>query len=133
MSDSETEDLVVRHRVRVRYGETDQMGVAHHGSYVAWIEEARTEWLRVRGMRYKELEEGGLRMPVVSLQFNYKSSVGYDEVVEVETRVNRRTRASVSFSYRIRTEEGGRLVADAETVLACVDSAGKVRRLPEGV
>lgn len=133
MTDIDSEDPVIRHRLRVRYGETDQMGVAHHGSYVLWIEEARTEWMRVRGMSYKEMEAGDVRLPVVAMDIRYKSPVGYDDLVEIETLVKRRSRASVSFAYRITHAADGRLVAEAETTLACVDREGRVRRLPEGV
>lgn len=133
MTESESEELVIRHGLRVRYGETDQMAVAHHGSYVEWIEEARTEWLRARGLSYKELEASGLRMPVVAMNISYKSPVGYDDKIQIETTVNRRSRASICFAYRLTTEAEGRLVAEAETVLACVDREGKVRRLPEGI
>ena len=133
MSDSSASDSVGRHEVRVRYGETDQMGVAHHGSHVAWFEEARTEWMRSRGMSYRELEASGVMLPVVAMKIDYRSTVAYDDVVLVETWVKERGRASITFAYRVIFEQEARIVAEAEITLACVDRDGKLRRLPEGV
>ncbi len=133
MSDSQQEDSVGRHRIRVRYGETDQMGVAHHGSYVAWFEEARIELLRSRGVSYRQLEESGVMLPVVAMKIDYKSTVAYDDLVLVETSVKHRGRASITFAYRVIFEEEQRLVAEAEITLACTDREGKLQRLPQGV
>lgn len=133
MTDSLPKDAVERHRIRVRYGETDRMGVAHHGSHIAWFEEARTEWIRSRGLSYRQLEENGVILPVVALKIDYKSTVGYDDVVLVETWVEKRGRASITFGYRATLEAESRLVAVAEITLACVDPQGKVKRLPMGM
>ena len=81
----------------------------------------------------KALEAGDVRLPVVAMDFRFKSPVGYDDLVEIETQVKRRSRASLTFAYRLTHEADGRLVAEAETTLACVDRDGKVRRLPEGI
>ncbi len=117
------------HRVRVRYCETDQMGVAHHGAYVAWLEEARTEWLRARGRSYRDWEASGLLLQVVDLHVRYRRPTRYDDVVEIRTRVVERKRASLCLSYELFVE-GGALVAEATTTLASVDAHGTLRRLP---
>jgi hypothetical protein len=85
-----SEPLPFTHRLRVRYCETDRMGVAHHGSYVAWFEEARTEWLRVRGKTYRDMEDEGSLLQVVALQVEYRQSVTYDDAIEVAVRVTDR-------------------------------------------
>jgi hypothetical protein len=78
------------HRVRVRYCETDRMAIAHHGSYVAWFEEARTEWLRQRGKTYRQMEDEGNLLQVVEFVCRYHKPVDYDEVV-ADRRADRRT------------------------------------------
>jgi acyl-CoA thioester hydrolase len=118
------------HRVRVRYCETDRMGVAHHGSYVAWIEEARTEWLRRRGKSYRQLEDEGYLLQVVELQVAYRQSVTYDDEVEVSVREVERGPASITLGYELRRPKGCAALASATTKLACVGRDGKVRRLP---
>lgn len=120
-----------RHRIRVRYAETDRMGVAHHMNHVAWLEEGRTEWMRDLGQTYREFEDSGMFLQVVDVQISYRSSVTYDDVVVVETRLAELKRASIDIGYRIEREDNGRLVAEAKTTLACVDPNGKLRRLPE--
>ncbi|MGA1525655.1 MAG: acyl-CoA thioesterase, partial [Planctomycetota bacterium] len=75
------------HRLRVRYGETDRMGVAHHSSYVAWFEETRTEWMRASGLSYRAMEDGGLRLPVVRVDIEYHRPVTYEDEVLIDTAV----------------------------------------------
>lgn len=124
---------VLHHRVRVRYCETDCMGVAHHGSYVAWLEEARTEWMRARGMSYREVEEAGYFLQVVSLDLRYKNSARYDEELVVVVSETGRKRASVTLGYEVLRAADRTLLATGETTLACTDRKGQVRRLPQGV
>ncbi len=121
-----------RHRLRVRYCETDQMGVAHHGSHVAWFEEARTEWLRARGRTYREMEDAGELLQVVDLVIRYAGTVRYDDVVVIAVWAAERSKVAVRVAYRA-TREDGALVAEGMTRLACVGRDGKVRRLPAGV
>ena len=122
-----------KHRVRVRYCETDQMGVAHHGGHIDWIEEARTEWMRECGTTYRDLEASGSLLQVVDVQVSYRASVTYDDVVRIECWLAERKRVSLTIGYRLTREADGVLVADASTTLACVDRSGKLRRLPEDV
>ena len=81
--------------IRVRYGETDQMGVVHHGNYALYLELARTEWLRKLGISYKKMEEEGIMLPVISLVVNFKKSACYDDVIKVKTQLKK-------FKYSLR-------------------------------
>lgn len=119
-----------RHQIRVRYCETDRMGVAHHGAYIDWFEEARTEWMRELGQTYRSLEDAGTLLQVVATDLRYRSSVTYDDPVVIETRMRECKRASVTMEYELRRPDGS-LVATGSTTLACVDRGGKLRRLPE--
>ena len=120
------------HRVRVRYCDTDRMAVAHHGSYVLWFEEARSEWFRRRGKSYREMEEEGDLLQVVDLQCRYHSPVDYDDIVEIAVSVRELKRVSVTLAYECRRAPDGALCATGSTKLACVGRDGRVRRLPAG-
>jgi len=119
------------HTVRVRYAETDAGGVAHHSSYVVWLEEARTEWMRSRGRSYGELEAGGQFLMVTALQVKYLSPARYDDELAISVQEESRKRASVDLTYELTHAGSGRRVATAMTRLACTDADGRVRRLPE--
>lgn len=119
------------HRIRVRYCETDRMGIAHHGSYLDWFEEARTEWMRARGSSYRAMEDGGLLLQIVHAELRYRAPVTYDDEILVTTRVGERRRASITLEYEVRRADGDSLVATGRTTLACVDRDGALRRLPD--
>ena len=118
------------HRVRVRYCETDRMGVAHHGSYVAWFEEARTEWLRRRGKSYRQMEEEGSFLQVVDMAIRYLKPTTYDDELLISLRVKERKRVAVTMEYEVRRADNQDLVATGETRLASTDREGKLCRLP---
>jgi acyl-CoA thioester hydrolase len=118
------------HRLRVRYCETDRMAVAHHGSYVAWFEEARTEWMRARGKTYRELEDEGNLLQVVELVCNYHKPVDYDDVVAIAVRVAEAGKAALTIAYECRRERDGAVCTTGRTRLACVGRDGRLRRLP---
>ncbi|WP_445385240.1 acyl-CoA thioesterase [Robiginitalea sp. IMCC44478] len=105
---------------RVRYGETDQMGVVYHGNYPQYLEMGRVEWLRSLGISYKSMEEKGCFLPVVSLQINYKKSARYDELLTVTTRLRKLPGARITFDYEIHSEEGS-ILAVASTDLVFMD------------
>jgi len=137
-----TMTLPHEHRLRVRYAETDQMGVVHHGSYVLYLEEARTRMLAELGCSYAELERGGIGLIVRSLELRYRSSAHYDEELRVLTSVERLRAASVLLAYEIRREgsdeaaAGSELVANGRTELACIDLRAVPRKpvlLPDGL
>lgn len=112
-------------QIRVRYGETDQMGVVYHGNYALYLEMGRIEWLRKLGVSYKSMEENGVMLPVVSMTVNFKKSASYDDVINVKTQVKKRPTAKIEFDYEI-TNESGEILTTASTVLVFVDM--KTRR-----
>jgi acyl-CoA thioester hydrolase len=117
--------------VRVRYAETDQMGVAWHGQYFAWFEVGRTDLLRERGCTYRQLEADGLRLPVIGAAAKYLRPARYDDVLEVRTRLSRLGGARVEFDYEVRRQGEEPLLATGATAHAAVDPDGRPRRLPE--
>jgi len=108
--------------IRVRYSETDKMGVVYHGNYAQYLEIARVEWLRSRGISYKELEDSGVMLPVISLQINYKKSAHYDDLLTIELDLVRIPGVKIEFDYRILNEHK-QVIATANTVLAFIDAA----------
>lgn len=122
---------------RVAVAETDMMGVVHHGSYIAYFERGRLEYMRRRALPYKQLVERGFHLPVVELNVRYKKPANFDDVLHVETRLGALTRVTVRFDYRVlrpRPEPAGsapELLLEAHVVLACIDGRGKPRPLPE--
>ncbi len=116
--------------IRVRYAETDQMGVAWHGQYFAWFEVGRTDFLRELGLTYKELEQQGLRLPVIEAQARYLRPAHYDDVLEIRTRLARMTGARVLFDYEVHRPGPGGPLAVGQTVHAAVFPDGRPRRLP---
>ena len=107
--------------LRVRYGETDQMGVVYHGNYPQYLELGRVEWLRSLGISYKDMEENGCFLPVISLRISYKKPAGYDDLLTVVTRLKKIPTVRIEFEYEIRSETGDLLVT-AETDLVFMDS-----------
>ena len=107
-------------KIRVRYGETDQMGVVYHGSFAVYFEVARVEWLRALGVSYKSMEERGVMLPVVNLNINYKKPAKYDELLTIETTVRKLPTAKIIFDYKVY-DEAGAFIADAETTLVFVN------------
>lgn len=90
--------------LRVRYAETDQMGVAYHGEYFAWFEVGRTDLLRGHGLTYRELEMQGLRLPVIETQARFLKPARYDDVLEIRTRVLELGGVRISFAYEVHRE-----------------------------
>lgn len=107
-------------QIRVRYGETDQMGVVYHGNYALYLEMGRIEWLRKLGISYKWMEENGIMLPVVSLSINYKKPAGYDDLINVKTQLKNTPSAKIEFEYEI-TNEAGDILTTASTILVFVD------------
>jgi len=117
-------------RVRVRYAETDQMGVAWHGNVFAWFEVARTDLLRGLGTTYRELEGADVRLPVVEATARYIRPLLYDDLVEVRARVSRHSGARLAFEYEIHRDETPGPLVTGFTAHAAVDGQGRPRRLP---
>ena len=106
--------------VRVRYAETDQMGVVYHGNYAQYFEMGRVEWLRNLGISYKWMEENGVMLPVVSLQMNYKKPARYDDLLRVKTILKSQTSVKIEFDYEIYNEENN-LLTTGYSMLVFVD------------
>ena len=109
---------------RVRYAETDQMGVVYHGNYAQYLEMGRVEWLRRFGISYKTMEESGIMLPVISLSIDYKKSALYDDLISVETHLKKLPLVRIEFDYEIRNE-ANEILAVANTVLAFMDRHSK--------
>ena len=118
-------------RLRVRFAETDQMGIAHHGSYVPWLEMGRVEWLRERGLSYRDMEDEGVSLAVSSLEIAYRSAVRFDDELVVETRLVEGRSRRFTFGYRVAYAEAGRLVATATSIHTPIDADRRAIRLPE--
>ncbi|HEX4036642.1 MAG TPA: thioesterase family protein [Acidobacteriaceae bacterium] len=121
--------------VRVRYAETDQMGVAYYANYFVWCEIGRVEYLRQLGFDYKRMEtEENCHIPVVEASCRYKAPARYDDVIIIETQVAHLRASVIKFSYRLLRAPDGEdpaLLAEAETVHVFVDRNLKKRPLPE--
>jgi acyl-CoA thioester hydrolase len=106
--------------VRVRYAETDQMGVVYHGNYAQYFEMGRVEWLRNLGVSYKWMEENGVMLPVVSLQISYKKPARYDDLLRVKTILKSQSSVKIEFDYEIYNEEN-LLLTTGYSMLVFVD------------
>jgi len=107
-------------QVRVRYAETDQMGVVYHGNYAQYFEMGRVEWLRNMGVSYKWMEENGVMLPVVSLSLNFKKPARYDDLLTVKTILKSQTTVKIEFDYEIYNENG-ELLTTGYSMLVFVD------------
>lgn len=115
--------------IRVRYQETDAMGVLHHANYFTYFEMGRTELLRANGYDYRSVEEGGLFMVVFEIACKYMRPARYDDQLTLRTRTRRVTAAKIQHEYQLfRGEE---LLAEGHSTLACVDKTGRPQRVPE--
>lgn len=128
-------------RVRVRYCECDPMGVAHHASFVPWLEMGRTELLRHSGVSYAQLEAAGVFLVVTKLDLRFRRPARYDDVLEVRTRFVGGSRVKLRHEYEIaviepgdgaagRLTDNGGVLAAGSTELACVGTEGRIRELP---
>lgn len=90
--------------IRVRYGETDQMGHAYYANYLYWFEQARGAWCRARGFNYSDVEKLGILMPVVEVHARYRGEVHYDDLIEVKVWAGEIKRAAIKFEYEIRVQ-----------------------------
>lgn len=118
-------------RFRVRYAETDQMGVVYHANYLAWMEMARTELCRVRGIRYRDIErEDGVSLAVVEVNCRYRAPALYDDQIVARGRLASSNARIVTFAYEILNDETGKLLVTGETRHVFLDRQGKPIRVP---
>ena len=118
-------------RVRVIYGDTDQMGMVYYGNYLRFFEIARNEFLRAAGAAYRGFEEThGLMLPVVEAAVRYRRPARYDDELSIRAAVPEVNGASAKFVYEIRRLPAGETLVEGHTLHACIDGAGKVSRIP---
>lgn len=117
--------------LRVRYGETDQMGFVYYGNYALYLEVARTELLRSVGLNYAELEAQGIQLPVVNLNINYRNAAKYDDLLLLSTWIDKDISKKIRFRTIIKNEKD-KLIGEAEVTLVFVDiEKGKVMSCPK--
>jgi acyl-CoA thioester hydrolase len=119
--------------IRVRYAETDRMGVVYYANYLVWFEVGRTEWLRDAGWSYREIETSGVALPVIEAHCEYRQPARYDDEIEILTKATLLTPVRIRFDYDAVRREDGLRVAAGYTVHAALDLSGRPRRLPERV
>ena len=119
--------------VRVRYSETDKMGVVYHANYLVWFEIGRTEFCRARGFSYRDMEENENAFLVVAESYcRYKAPAYYDDELLVRTHITELRRRSLRFGYEIVRASDGTVIAEGETGHVVTDATGRVRSLPPG-
>ncbi len=109
---------------RIRYAETDQMGVVYHGNYAQFLEMGRIDWLRSLDISYKNMEENNVILPVISLQCNFKKSAEFDDEITVKTTLKKIPAVKIEFDYEI-TNQNNELLTTGNTVLAFINKTTK--------
>jgi acyl-CoA thioester hydrolase len=125
--------LVATVRVRVRYAETDKMGVVYYANYLVWFEVARCEWFRETGSSYQTLEAAGTILPVIEAHCEYERPARYDDEIEIRTRARLLSPVRLRFDYELSRRGEAAPIAAGYTVHAGVDPEGRLRRLPADV
>ena len=120
-------------RIRVRYAETDRMGVVYYANYLVWFEVGRTEWLRATGATYREMEHEGISLPVIEAHCDYRRAARYDDDLEVRTRATLLTPIRIRFDYELWREHDEAPLATGHNVHAALDAGGRPCRLPARV
>jgi acyl-CoA thioester hydrolase len=117
--------------IRVRYAETDRMGLLHHASYLVYFEQARIELLRSFGLSYLDIEDQGYLLVLTRVEVRYKRPAYYDDVLTIRTTVERTTAVRIDHRYEVLRD--GVLLAEGATTLACIDRDGRPQALPESL
>jgi acyl-CoA thioester hydrolase len=121
--------LTSRMPLLVRFCETDLMGIVHHANYLTYFEAGRVDWFHRRGVSYDDFVRQGIHLPVVETHLRYRKAARFDEQLVVETTCAEVKRATVLYTYRIL--RGADLLCEGDTLLACVDNALGLRRIPD--
>ena len=116
-------------QIRVRYAETDRMGLLHHANYFVYFEAGRTEMLRARGVSYRDVEDTGFFLVIIDLGCKYKRPARYDDLLTLRTTVERVTHVKIVHKYELFRD--GELLAEGHSTLACVDRDGRPQALPD--
>jgi len=119
--------------VRVRYSETDQMGVVYHGNYIPYFEIGRVEWLRNKGISYKTMEENGIALPIVSMNINYKKPARYDELLTVHTIFKSQSSVKIEFDCAIYNESNELLTTATFILVFVLLKTGKPVSPPDNI
>ena len=120
--------------IRVRYSDTDQMGVVYYANYFAWLEVARTEWLRSRGITYRVIEkERKLSLPVTEAYCKYKAPARYDDIVLIETKIAEMKNATMRFEYVLSNKQTKEVLASAWTTHVFIDENRRPVKIPEDI
>jgi acyl-CoA thioester hydrolase len=119
--------------VRVRYAETDKMGVVYHSNYLVWFEIGRTDWLRETGWTYRSMEEEGIQLPVIEAHCEYRQAARYDDEIDIRTRAKKLSVVRVQFDYEAARRTDGVVLATGYTVHATIDRSGRAMRMPDRV
>ena len=117
--------------IRVRYAETDQMGVAYYANYLVWFEVGRSEFCREKEFPYADLEAIGYKLVVTDAHCRYRNAARYDEAITVRTWLKSLNSRMITFGYRILRKEREEVIAEGETRHLCIDSNGKPKSLPK--
>ena len=115
--------------IRVRYAETDRMGLLHHANYLVYFEQGRTELLRSQGLAYKDLEDQGFLLVLTRVQVRYRRPARYDDLLTLRTIVERTSMVKIEHRYELLCD--GQLLAEGQTTLGCIDRDGRPQMLPE--
>lgn len=120
-------------RIRVRYADTDAMGIVYYANYLKWFEIGRSELMRDMGIVYAELETSGYHLPVIEVSCHYLLPARYDEIVVIQTEITGIRRASVRFDYVIRDESKEQILAEGFTLHPFTSREGKIVRAPKHI
>jgi acyl-CoA thioester hydrolase len=119
--------------IRVRYAETDKMGVVYYANYFVWFEIGRTDWLRETGWTYRAMEDEGIQLPVIEAHCGYRQGARYDDDLEVRTRAQKLSPVRIQFDYDVVRRIDGAAIAAGHTVHATIDRQGRPVRMPDRV
>jgi len=125
------DDDCVELDLRVRYAETDRMGVVYHANYLVWFEMGRSEYCRQRGFNYLEMEEVGYRIVVAEATCTYRKPARYDDMITVKTSLSTLQRRSLCFSYQVVRKGSTETLVEGTTKHLCLDAAGRIKIIPE--
>lgn len=117
--------------LRVRYGETDQMGVVYYGNYAEYLEQGRTEWLRELGFSYKWMEENDIILPVTNLNIDFKAPAKYDDMIRIRTSLRKIPTFTIEFDYEIHNQNDQLLVLASTTLVFINARTNKIRKAPD--
>jgi len=118
---------------RVRYAETDQMGVVYYANYLVWFEIGRTDWLRTMGWSYREIEADGVQLPVIEATCEYRQGARYDDQIEIRTRAAVLSPVRIRFDYEVVRQADQVVLAAGHTIHATIDRDGRPVRMPKRI